>query len=177
MKSIVTFILLLLSVVVFSNAQSQGEWSIPKAEIIFKSEQGDIAKMWMDPGFRYADLEFQGRSYRVFYHRNNTKFKHARIVDNDSKMPIAKGKGASFRASGKFIFINGEEIKVRQKDNPNGYEIIGPYGTLFKVENHGINPVKTYQETDFLANAFFLFRRIKDTQTPPSQVIILTSAF
>jgi len=49
--------------------------------------------MRIDPVFRYADIQYEGRSFRVFYNRNNPKFKHARIVDNDSKMQIARGKG------------------------------------------------------------------------------------
>jgi hypothetical protein len=175
MKSTLSFIFLLFSGIVFSNAQSDGAWSISKEEIVLKDDHGDSAKMWMDPGFRYADLQYQGRSFRVFYNRNNPKFKHARIVDNDSKMQIGKGKGALFGSSGKFIFVNGDEIRVRQKSDPNGYEIISQNGTLFKVENHGITPIKTNQETEFLAQAFFVFRRIKYTQTPTSQVIVVTS--
>jgi hypothetical protein len=177
MKSTVSFVLLFFAVVVFSNAQTQGAWSMPKQEIVFKDDQGEIAKMWVDPGFRYADIQYEGRSYRMFYNRNNPKFKQARIVDNDSKLQIGKGRGNLSWGSGKFVFINGEEVKLRQNNNPNGYEIIGPYGTLFKVENHAVSPVKTYQETDFLAQAFFLFRRIKSTQTPPAEVIMLVTSY
>lgn len=173
MKTTLSFVLMYLSIFVFSNAQTQGDWSIPKDEIVLKDDQGDIAKIWIDHGFDYADLSYQGRSFRVFYNRNNPKFKQARIVDNDSKLQIAKGKGGLFGGSGKFIFVNGDEIKVRQKNNPNGYEIVSPNGILFKVENHGVSPLKTSTETDFLAQSFFLFRRIKATQTPTSHVIVV----
>jgi hypothetical protein len=175
MKTTFSFVLLFFSLIVFSNAQTQDGWSIPKDEIVMKDDQGGTAKMWVDPGFDYADLSYQGRSFRVFYNRNNPKFKHARIVDNDSKMQIGKGKGGLFGGSGKFIFVNGDEINVRQKNDPNGYEIVSPNGILFKVENHGVSPVKTGTETEFLAQSFFLFRRIKATQTPTSQVIVVTS--
>jgi hypothetical protein len=94
MKSTVSFFLLFLIVVVFSNAQTQGAWSMPKQEIIFKNDQGEVAKMWVDPGFRYADIQFEGRSYRLFYNRNNPKFKQARISDNDSRLQIGKGRGS-----------------------------------------------------------------------------------
>ncbi|RPA69363.1 hypothetical protein EF405_06075 [Cyclobacteriaceae bacterium YHN15] len=175
MKSTASFVLLFITVVVFSKAQTQGAWSIPKHEIVFKDEKGEVAKMWMDPGLRYADISYEGRSYRVFYHHNNSKFKRARFVDNESKMEIGRAKG-NLGGAGRFIFINGEEINVKRKRYPNGYEIIGPYGPLFKVENHGVSPVKTFQETDFLVQAFFLFDRIKITQTPPAEVIMLMTS-
>ncbi len=174
MKTTLAFVFLLVAAQ-FSNAQSHAEWSIPKQEIVFGDAQGEVAKMWIDPGFRFADIEFKESSYRIFYHRNNAIFKNARIVENESQNVVAKGRGGFFWRSGRFIFDGGDEIKILRKRNPNGYEIIGPYGPLFKVENHGVSPVKIFNEKDFLAQAFFLFDRIKETQTPPAEVIMVTT--
>lgn len=86
---------------------------------------------------------------------------------------VARGRGSFFWRTGKFTFDNGEEIKVVRKDNANGYEILGPFGMLFKVENHGVTPVKIYNEMDFLAHAFFLFDRIRHIETPPAEVMLI----
>lgn len=175
MKTAFSYCLIFCVSVSFALAQSESGWSVPKNEIIFRNEQGEVAKMWVDQGLRYADVEYQGRTFRVFYHRNNNNFNKARIVDNDSQVEIARGRGG-LNGLGKFVFENGEEVKLIKKRSPNGYEIIGPYGTLFKVENHGISPAKTYQQSDFLAQAFFVFDRIKHTQTPPSEVLMIMVA-
>jgi hypothetical protein len=175
MKTTLSLLLLFFSTILLTYGQKDTGWDIPKHEIVFKDEKGEVAKMWMDPGLRYADISYEGRSYRVFYHHNNSKFKRARIVDNESKMEIGRAKG-NLGGSGRFLFINGEVIHVKRKRYPNGYEIIGPFGPLFKVENHGVSPVKTYQESDFLVQAFFLFDRIKITQTPPAEVIMLMTS-
>ncbi|ERM84225.1 hypothetical protein P872_15700 [Rhodonellum psychrophilum GCM71 = DSM 17998] len=172
MKSILPLVFFLFAVVFNTNAQINAVWSIPKQELIFGDKQAEMAKMWIDPGFRFADIEFQDKSFRVFFHRNKPILKKARIVDNETQMEVARGRGDFFWGSARFIFETGENIKVLRKRNPNGYEIIGPYGTLFKVENHGISPVKIFNEKDFLAQAFFIFDRIKDTQTPPAEVIM-----
>lgn len=103
------------------------------------------------------------------------KFKHARIVDQESKLQVARGRGSYFWGNGRFEFIDGDIFKVKIKRNKMGYEVIGPYGPLFIVENHGIKPVKTFNEKDFLAQAFYVFARIKSTQTPPTDVIYIPS--
>jgi hypothetical protein len=176
MKIPLSLFMLFFSAALLSYGQKGSGWDILKHEILFNDEHGEVAKMWMDPGLRYADISYDGRSYRVFYHNNISKFKRARIYDNESKIEIGRAKG-NLGGSGRFIFINGEQIHVKRKRYPNGYEIVGPYGPLFKVENHGVSSVKTYQETDFLVQAFFLFDRIKVTQTPPAEVIMLVTSY
>lgn len=69
--------------------------------------------------------------------------------------------------------MDGEVLKLRKKKNPIGYEVIGPYGVLFKVENHGISPVNTVSDKDFLTQAFFVFDRIRHTQSPPADEVMI----
>lgn len=59
----------------------------------------------------------------------------------------------------------------------NGYEIIGPYGAVFKVENQKIEPTITYTERDLLTQAFFVFDRIRSTQSPPAEIILLYNPY
>jgi hypothetical protein len=154
-----------------ASAQSEEGWTIPMQEIIFKNHQGEPTRMRIDPGLRYADIIYQDKSYRLFYHKNAVDFNRARIFNNETQEEIGRGKGA-FLGLDRFIFENGEVIKLKRKRSPNGYVIIGPYGVLFEVQNHGIKPIKTFEETDFLVQAFFIFDRIKKTRKPPSEIMI-----
>lgn len=155
------------------NGQEKQGWITPMQKIQFVADEKEQASMSVDRGYKFADLEYQGRTYRIFFNRDQASFKKARIVDQDSKLEIARGRGNINLGSGRFEFIDGEVLKLKRKNNPNGYEVIGPYGVLFEVENHGINTVNSLNEKDFLTQAFFVFNYIKSTQSPPSDVMIL----
>lgn len=156
-------------------AQGVNSWTTPKHEVKFVTEDSNEVNMNIDPGFEYADLKSEDRIFRLFFHKNNPEIKNARIVDQQSKLMVARGKGNYFLGTARFEFVNGEIFRVKRIRNANGHEIIGPYGTLFKVENRGIAPVQTLNELDFLAQAFFVFEQIKKTQQPPSDVIYHTT--
>lgn len=158
-----------------SRAQENPIWETPMHEVKFKSEGSDKAVMKVDPGFNYADLSHEGRNYRILYVYSTGKIKHARIIDQDSKLQIARGKGSYFWGNARFEFVDGDIFKLKVKRTKTGYEIIGPYGILFAVENFGISPVKTLNEKDFLAQAVFVFNRIQSTQKPPADVIYIST--
>ncbi|MDP2043240.1 MAG: hypothetical protein Q8S14_20615 [Algoriphagus sp.] len=169
---------LLFFSIIFSFGVVKGQesvWETPMHEVRFTSEGVEGATLKVDPGFRYADLRQNERHFRIFFNNNNGVIKNARIIDQDSKLQVARGRGSYFWGTARFEFIDGEVFKVKLKRNRNGYDVIGPYEPLFIVENFGIKPVKTLNEKDFLAQAFYVFDRIKSSQKPPSEVIILTS--
>ncbi len=172
------FLVLIFSLLLLHSAKAQESptWQTPMHEVKFISGESETAVLSIDPGLKFADLRQNDRVFRLFYDNNNAIIKRARIVDQHSNLMVAKGRGSYFWGTARFEFIGGEVIKVKLNRNRNGYEIIGPYGQLFLVENFGISPVKTLNEKDFLAQAFYVFDRIKTTQTPPSDVIIITSS-
>jgi hypothetical protein len=159
-----------------SRAQENPTWQTPMHEVKLMTNGSEEAIMKVDPGYNYADLSHEGRNYRILYIYSTGKVKHARIIDQDSKLQIARGKGSYFWGNARFEFIDGEVFKLKSKRTQTGYEIIGPYGPLFAVENFGIRPVKTLNEKDFLAQAVFVFDRIKSTQKPPADVIYISTA-
>jgi hypothetical protein len=158
-------------------AQSSAEWQAPMYEVNFASDKGEEAKMEIDKGFRYADLDFEGRKFHLFFNHDNNMIKKARIVESKTNLQIARGKGSYFWGNARFEFIDAEVYKVKKKNHANGYVITGPSGTLFKVENHAIIPIKPNNEKDFLAQAFYVFERIKQTQSNPSDVMIFNSNY
>ncbi|MDI1324718.1 MAG: hypothetical protein PSV36_18375 [Algoriphagus sp.] len=162
-----------------ANGQEKTGWNTPMQEIQFVSEANELATMSVDKGYRFADLEYKGKTYRIYFNRDQVSFKKARIVDQETKLELARGKGKYFSGTARFEFMDGEVLKLKKKNYPNGYEVIGPYGILFKVENHGISPVKTLNDKDFIAQAFFVFERIRITQSPPSDdvMVIYTSNY
>lgn len=157
-------------------AQETPTWQTPMHEVKFIANGTEEAIMKVDPGLNYADLSHNERIFRLLFVYSTGKIKHARIIDQDSKLQVARGKGSYFWGNARFEFIDGDIFKVKIKRNKTDYEVIGPYGPLFIVENHGIKPVKTLNEKDFLAQAFYVFARIKSTQTPPTDVIVITSS-
>ncbi len=173
MKKTTLFFFVFFFIIGWVNGQEKQGWNTPMQKIQFTADEKEQATMSVDRGFKFADLEYKGRNYRIFFNRDQASFKKARIVDQDSKLEIARGKGNINGGSGRFEFIDGEVLKLKRKNNPNGYEVIGPYGILFEVENQGISPVKTLSEKDFLAQAFFVFDRIKSTQSPPSDEVMI----
>ncbi len=169
-KSALLFFLVLI-VCGTAIAQQNQTWETPMQEVKFKSDGSEKAILKVDPGFNFADLSHDQRSYRILFIYGNGKIKHARIIDQDSKLQIARARGSYFWGNARFEFVDGEIFKVKMKRNQTGYEIIGPYGPLFVVENFGISPVKTLNEKDFLIQAVYVFDRIKSTQKPPADVI------
>lgn len=171
---------LLFSLILFVfgtvKAQETPTWQTPMHEVKFISGESEAAVLNVDPGLKFADLQQNDRVFRMFYDYNNAIIKRARIIDQHSNLMVAKGRGSYFWGTARFEFIGGEVLKVKLNRNRNGYEIIGPYGKLFVVENFGISPVKTLNEIDFLAQAFYVFDRIKTTQRPPTDVIVITSS-
>ncbi len=129
--------------------------------------------MKIDQGFQNANLDQDGKPIHIFFKRNQALIKHARIVNQDSGEQIARGKRGFFLNNARMEFADGTILKLRKKKNPNGYEIVGPYGTLFKVENFGIVSVTTFNQKDFLTQAFFMFNQIRTTQKPPTEILYL----
>lgn len=84
MKSFLMFLILFITIQ-YTDAQSLSGWAIPVHEMVLKNEHGEVARMWMGPGLKYADIKYQENSYRVFYHRDNPIIARARIIDNESK--------------------------------------------------------------------------------------------
>ncbi|GAB2484258.1 hypothetical protein [Algoriphagus taiwanensis] len=156
-----------------ANSQSAASWELPMIEVKFQESGGENTLLKVDPGFQYADLHQGNRTTRMFYHKNYGIIKNARIIDQNSKQQIARGKGSYFWGNARFEFESGEVFKLKRKRSQNGHEIIGPYGPLFLVENFGIKPIKTLNERDFIAQSFFVFDQIKTTQKPPSDLIYL----
>jgi hypothetical protein len=176
MKNMTLLFLCILGFISVSNGQTEAGWKPQLNEVKFVAQTGAESVLGVDPGFRYANLSHDRRDYRMFYHRNIIKNKNIRIVDQKSGLEIARGRGTFFWGSGRIEFIDGEIIRLKRKNDPNGYTIIGPYGELFKVENQAMGKVKTYGEKDFLAQAFFFFEWIRITQNPPQDVVIIYTA-
>lgn len=176
MKKSALLIFLVIITLGTTTAQEKTTWQTPMHEVKFMPGESEEAVLSVDPGLRFADLRQNGRVFRLFYDNNNPVIKRARIVDQQSNLMVAKGRGSYFWGTARFEFIGGEVFRVKLNRNRNGYEIIGPYGRLFVVENFGISPVKTLNEKDFLAQAFYVFDRIKTTQKPPTDVIFITSS-
>ncbi|WP_297338137.1 hypothetical protein [Algoriphagus sp.] len=174
-KTILSTAVLLLSCY-WVKAQSSSTWEIPMIEVNYQNPKGEEAKLKVDPGFRYAELESEEKNYRLFYHRNRPFIKDIRIVDQMSDLQVARGRGGFFFGNARIEFQDGSEIKLKRKKSANGYEITGTYGPVFLVKNHAFTPTKTYEESDFLAQAMFLFRRIQETQNPPTAVIYQNNA-
>jgi hypothetical protein len=79
-----------------ATAQENQTWETPMHEVKFKSNGSDKAIMKVDPGYNYADLSVEERNYRILFIYGIGKIKHARIIDQDSKLQIARGKGSYF---------------------------------------------------------------------------------
>lgn len=172
MKTRSIFLLFGLMILSFQvKSQSAASWEVPMIEVKYQESGGENTLLKVDPGFQYADLHYDGRVFRMFYNNANGILKNARIVDQDSKLQVGRGKGSYFWGNARFEFVGGEVFKLKRTRNRNGLEIIGPFGPVFIVENFGINPVKPLNEQDFLAHTFFVFDQIKATQKPPADVI------
>lgn len=168
--------MLLLLLLSYGMASAQpspsSQWKTPMLEVNFVSDTGDNAQMEIDKGFQYADLDYNGRQFHLFFHRGIDLIKKARITEPKTDLLIARGKGSYFWGTARFQFVDGETYKVKKKRNANGYEIIGPNGLLFKVQDYAIVPVKPLTEKDLLAQAFYVFEQIKITQGTPPDVEI-----
>lgn len=176
MKRLALLSAFLLFSVYSAQCQENQTWQTPMHEVKLMANGSEEAIMKVDPSLRFADLFHEERTYRLLFLYDPGHIKHARIIDQDSKLQIARGRGSYFWGNARFEFVDGDIFKVKMKRTEAGYEVIGPYGALFAVENHGIKPVKTLNEKDFLAQAFYVFARIKSTQRPPTEVIYITSS-
>lgn len=174
-KSTLLFLISFFLFIGWVKGQETPTWEIPMHEVKFISGESEEAVLSIDPGLRFADLRQNDRVYRLFYDNDNAIIKRARIVDQQSNLMVAKGKGSYFWGTARFEFIGGDVFRVKLNKKRNGYEVLGPHGQIFVVENFGISPVKTYNEKDFLAQAFYVFDRIKYTQKPPTEVIFISS--
>ncbi len=150
-------------------SQSNPKWSTPVHQVNYGDETGQATSLNIDQGYRFADLISESDEVRFFYNKDAQSVHNARIVDKRTNEVIARGKGSYFFGTARFEFTDGETLKLKRKRNTNGYEIIGPYGVLFSVENQGIGYAKTYGEKDFLLQAFYVFDRVKETQSPSEE--------
>lgn len=159
-------------------AQTNPTWSTPVHQLKYGNEEGQLTSLKIDQGYRFADLKNESTDLRFFYNKDKQSIHNARIVDKKTNGDLARGKGSFFFGTARFEFKDGETIKLKRKRNANGYEIIGPYGVLFTVENQGISYAKTYGEKDFLLQAFYVFDRIKETQSPSEEYYqVYTSSY
>lgn len=177
MKNILLILPLFFLSLGLVTAQSAAEWKAPMYQVNFESDTGVEAKMEIDKAYQYADLDYDDRAFHLFFHNDVTNIKKARIIEPKTNLQVARGKGSYFWGNARFEFVDGEVYKVKKKNKANGYEIIGPYGTLFNVENHAISPVETLNEKDFLTQAFYVFERIKVTQRTPANVMVFYSSY
>jgi len=173
MKNSLLLLPLLLLSFGMASAQSSTQWKTSMLEVNFVSDTGEKAQMEIDKGFRYADLNYNGRQYHFFFHRG----KNARITDPNKDLLIARRRGNYFWGTARYEFMDGEVYKLKKKEIANGYEIIGPSGLIFKVKDEAIVPVEPITEKDFLIQAFYVFRRIKVTQETPPDVVIYNTYY
>lgn len=176
MKKSTFLSLLLLGISTALFAQHSPGWTLPLHEVKYNDDKGKVASLGIDPGYQYADIMQEGQQIRFFYNRNHANISQARIVNQETNELIAEGKGSFFFGNARMMFADGSTAKLRKKKDPNGYEIIGPYGPVFKVENQGIVSVATLNRQDFLTQTFFVFDRIRATQQPPAEIIYVYSA-
>ena len=165
------FLFAIAALLVTSSAYSQSNsaWNTPALQIKYGDDSGSQTRLNIDQGFRFADLESESSDIRFFYNKDKQSLHNARIVDKQSNEEMARGKGSYFFGTARFEFSDGETIKLKRKRNANGYEIIGPYGVLFNVQNQGIASAKTFGDKDFLLQAFYVFDRVKETQSPSDE--------
>ncbi len=171
MKKSALLSIFLFSISIYGFSQNSSSWKTNLNEVKFISEDGKESQLDLDPGFRFAEFKFEGRELRFYFNRNQQKIKHIRINDEDTKLQIARGKGSWFWGSARMEFVSGETLKLKMDRNSNGYEIIGPYGPLFIVENQKIKSTPTINDQDFITQAFFVFDRIRETQKPAQELV------
>jgi hypothetical protein len=134
MKKSILLLLYIITTFVTVSEQTESDWNQKLNKVKFKSQTGEESVLGIDPVLCYANLEHNGRDFRLFYNRNNVRIKNIRIVDQKSGLEIAKGKGNVFWGNGRIEFIGGEMLYSKLKRNQNGYAIIGPCIELFKIE-------------------------------------------
>jgi hypothetical protein len=114
-------------------AQQEIGWKSNSHEMKMISDNGEESKLDIDAGFRYAEFENGERTFHFFYNGDERLVKHIRIMDEKTKLQIARGRGSLFWGNARLEFVDGESLKIKRKLNPNGYTIIGPYGPVFQV--------------------------------------------
>ncbi|WP_296704111.1 hypothetical protein [Algoriphagus sp.] len=134
-------------------------WEIPTFEVPLVSDGKSLANLEIDKSLEYADLILGSNSYRILLNNKNKKCK---IIDLGSDQLFAEGKGLNSYQSSVLAFTDGENFNFEKRKKKEGYEIIGPSGLLFSVENRGLAPVEVNNEKELIAQSIFVFKRIKD---------------
>lgn len=134
-------------------------WQIPTIEVPLVSEGEAKANLEIEKSLEFADLHLGSKSYRILLNKSEKKCK---IIELGSDQVYAEGKSLNSFQSGNLIFTDGDEFIFEKKKKKEGYEIIGPSGLLFNVENRGLAPVEVKNEKELIAQSIFVFKRIKD---------------
>lgn len=164
MKKSILLIALLISSVISTNAQ-ESSWELPKINIPLVSEGEEIANLGVEKSLEYADLKVGSRSYRILLNNSSKKCK---IIDLESDRVLAEGKSLNSFQLANLTFTDGEVLNFEKKKKKEGYDIIGPSGLLFSVENRGVASVEVTNEKELIAQSIFVFKRLRDLyrQTP-----------
>ncbi len=175
-KSALTLFLILIGNIGLY-AQIQTGWNTNQHEVKFVSESGEISLLEVDAGFKYAQFQIEDKKLHFFFNRDKQAVKHIRIIDEQTKLPYGRGRGSWFWGNARLEFENGEKLQLIKDQTRNGYSIIGPYGAVFLVENQKISATKTFNEKEEVAQAFFVFDRLRTTQKPLNEVLIHSTGF
>ncbi|WP_373399382.1 hypothetical protein V8V91_06545 [Algoriphagus halophilus] len=86
----------------------------------------------------------------------------------ESDKVLAEGKSLNSFQLANLTFTDGEVLNFEKKKKKEGYDIIGPSGLLFSVENRGVASVEVTNEKELIAQSIFVFKRLRDLyrQTP-----------
>lgn len=164
MKKSLVLIALLIGIVISSKAQ-QSNWELPKITIPLVSEGEEIANLGVEKSLEYADLKVGSKSYRILLNNSSKKCK---IIDLGSEELVAEGKSLNSYQLANLTFSDGEVFNFERRKKKEGYEIIGPSGLLFSVENRGVASVEVTNNKELIAQSIFVFKRLRDLykQTP-----------
>lgn len=158
MKKTFLGISLFLMITASGFAQSP-TWETPTIEVPLVSDGETLANLEIDKSLEYADLILGSKSYRILLNNSNKKCK---IIDLGSDRLFAEGKSLNSYQSANLAFTDGENFNFEKKKKKEGYDIIGPSGLLFSVENRGLAPVEVKNDKELIAQSIFVFKRIKD---------------
>ncbi|MBN3518558.1 hypothetical protein JYB62_00970 [Algoriphagus lutimaris] len=164
MKKSIFIIALLIGNFISSNAQ-QSNWELPKINIPLVTEGEEIANLGVEKSLEYADLNVGSKSYRILLNNSSKKCK---IIDLESDQVLAEGKSLNSFQLANLTFTDGEVFNFEKKKKKEGYDIIGPSGLLFSVENRGLASIEVNNEKELIAQSIFVFKRLRDLyrQTP-----------
>ncbi|MEN2281110.1 hypothetical protein AAGF08_03160 [Algoriphagus sp. SE2] len=149
----------LFILIIGSGFAQTSTWETPTFAVPLVSEDQSLANLEIDKSLEYADLILGSKSYRILLNNSNKKCK---IIDLESDQLFAEGNSLNSFQSGNLAFMDGEIFNFEKRKKKEGYEIIGPSGLLFNVENRGLAPLKVNSEKELIAQSVFVFKRIKD---------------